>query len=223
MQPILMQAADFSFAPLRTLSLLIDFPEAPQKWEMSRELGQWNCRCELPPGEYGYRFLVNEALELNDPQANVYQPDAENKLWSYLRIGSDGKRRYNWEPYPVTLTGFAVTSVVGEKLPALQKKKFNLHVDKQAAAGFQFSNVSGLHTVTTAWFGPTGTLYEYSESILCGETGGEPILWFWLPLDSTSPQGRWRFTLFVDGEALLTDYFLAEQQNVYSYNRFQNK
>lgn len=93
-------------------------------------------------------------------------------------------------------------------------------MDPKVAARFTFSDVTGLHCVTVAWYKPDGTLDRFAEQYLVEpEMANEKIkLWFWIDLKESKkqiPVGKWILKLFIDGRYILEDSFMINEQSIY--------
>lgn len=179
----------------------------------------WVCECDLKQGEHAYRFLVNGNLTLNDPFANIYYPDEEDKLWSIVVIDNKDERLYNNTQYSLNIDDYCLSSSMSEN--NVIKKNFNEYVDDKIVARFDFTNVTGLHTATVAWYGPNRKIVQVTENnVFCPEGYLKPIkLWFWLDLKDKNIQkseGSWIIKLFIDGEYILEDDFKLSKTNIYS-------
>lgn len=206
---------------IQSLAVIGDFNHFdPKKGKMEKSGQVWTFSQHLPPGEYAYRLLVNGVLELNDPTANLYDLDEAGKLWSMIVINAEGERLYNNTQTTVHIEEYTMHSMIDEHKHR-QKKVFKRTLDAKVVARFDFTNVTGVHTVTTAWVGPSGELFQVVEQNLFKAKGKkEPIkLWFWLDLtDSTHqyPAGVWTIQLFIDGRFVLADHFQLLKTSVYS-------
>ncbi|WP_350343542.1 hypothetical protein PRVXT_002852 [Proteinivorax tanatarense] len=193
---------------------------APENGEMSKKGDNWTLAIDLPPGEYKYRFLVNDNLSINDPKANIYAPDEEDKLWSVLVINNDKKRLYNNQQYSVHLQSYGVSSVLTKEEINKSKKEYNAYLDEKIVTRFEFTNITGIHVVTVAWYNPVGELFQYDENNLFKGDKDEVRLWFWLDLKSKRNEivpGSWKMKLFVNGAFVLEDKFTILKENSYSY------
>lgn len=207
---------------IRTMSIIGSFNNYDSSVDvMSNINGEWICECDLKEGEHAYRFLVNGNLTINDPFANIYYPDEEDKLWSIVVIDNKDQRLYNNTQYSLNIDDYCLSSSMNES--NIIKKEFNELIDDKIVARFDFTNVSGLHTATVAWYGPTGRMIQVTENnVFCPEGYIKPIkLWFWLDLKDKNIQkneGNWIIKLFIDGEYILEDDFQLSKRNLYSTN-----
>ncbi|MBW6410051.1 hypothetical protein [Clostridium weizhouense] len=207
---------------INTVSVIGDFNEYnPDKGVMEKEEGSWIFYCDIKEGEYKYKFLINGELKLNDPTANIYLPDDNEELWSAIIINENDQRLYNNTQYNVNIDKYNITCNINEEKEVVNKKAFNILSDKKVVVRFDFTQVTGLHCVTVAWFNPLGELFQFAEnSLFTPKNNNDPIkLWFWMDLnDSNMKQlcGSWTLKMFVDGEFILEDEFKLNQLNAYS-------
>ncbi len=212
------------YLPINTISVIGSFNNyEPSKCKMVKDNNIWSFNCNLPSGEHKYKFLINGELKLNDSTANIYLPDDNEEVWSIVMINDEDQRLYNNTEYTVHIDKYNISSSISEKLPTANKKVFNTLLDKKVVTRFEFINVTGLHTVTTAWYTPKGELFQVVENNLFKpENEDKPICqWFWMDLKNDTqkyPTGTWTMKLFVDGEFILEDEFNLVKANRYSAN-----
>lgn len=205
-----------------SISVVGEFNEFnPDKGIMEKTGNVWNFDLELPFGEYKYKFLINQNLRLNDSEANLYMPDDNEELWSLIIINEEGIRLYNNEEYSVNIDSYYMNSMVSEADDILLKKAFNTNVDEKAVVRYGFTNVTGIHTVTVAWYNPHGQLVQYTDNNLFkGEEDKEPLfMWFWLDLKENKAKleyGNWTIKLFINGQFILADRFSISNASSYS-------
>lgn len=185
---------------------------AATPYKLAKSGDKWQGSFDIPPGEYRYRFLINQSISLNDPMANYYMPDEKEQLWSVLKVNDSGQRLFNAVEYTVNISGYNITDNMYQQAQAQNKKSFVHQKDERVVTRFEFDNVTGLHTVTTVWFTPLGEVFQVLEENLFKPEEGyyDPlILWFWLSLNENKayPSGSWRVKLFIDGMYILEDEF----------------
>ena len=144
------ETQNFIIQSISVIGTFNDFD--PNKGKMLKEDGKWIFQCSLLPGEYHYKFLINGEIKLNDPLANLYYPDSNEELWSVLIINEEGKRLYNNEEYSLHIGNYNMTSNIYEEIMPINKKEFNVMLDKKVVMCFEFKEVTGLHSVTVVWF-----------------------------------------------------------------------
>lgn len=212
------------YVPISTISVIGEFNNFnPNDGIMVKENDMWVLKCVLQPGEYKYKFLINKELKLNDPIANIYLPDENESLWSTIIINDKNERMYNNTQYTTHIEKYDISSTVSEDEILVNKKTFNTILDKKVVTRFQFTNVTGLHAVTTAWYNPIGELFQITENNLFNppENKKAITLWFWMDLDNKSRKyqlGTWKIKLFIDGEFILEDEFTLLETGAYSAN-----
>ena len=208
--------------PINTISVIGKFNDYdPNKGVMIKEDNKWIFKCDLQTGDHPYKFLINGELKLNDSTANIYLPDDNEELWSIVKINENDQRMYNNTQYTTHIENYNISSSVSEQKNIINKKNFNITLDRKIVTRFQFTNVTGLHTVTTAWYTPTGDLFQVTENnLFMTPDVKEPImLWFWIDLtDNTRkyPFGTWTMKFFIDGEFILEDQFKLLKNSLYS-------
>ena len=172
---------------------------------------QWSVEIgELPCGRYEYRFLINEKFTLNDPSANMFSPDNENKLWSLLAIDENGDRLYNNEQYNVNIESVQVDD---DYYDDVRESMVELTTDKsrQAVLRYEFSRVTGAHAVSILWISPMGNISGWAEETLI-DTDDSEYIWFGLNFADLTDvcSGTWNALLFIDGGYVLKNVFLIQ-------------
>lgn len=186
----------------------------------------WSADLFFPPGEHHYKFLVNDEFKLNDPWANLYLPDEKGQLWSTILINENHERLYNNEQYTVDIEDYVLTNTVTSLPEVVSKKAFSLTMDRSIVARFEFTNISGLHTVTALWYDSWGHLHEFTENLLYSDKESlqqSVFLWFWIDLnepDMEYPEGIWTIKLLIDGKFILEDQMTLLKTLSYSPNGY---
>ena len=190
------------------------------KGVLEKEGDVWFTYIALEPGEHYYKFLINNEILLNDPNANIYLPHAEDGLWSVIKINEEGERLYNNEPYAVHIEDYAVSGTITEEKININKKSFHLRMDKQLVVRLGFREIVGLHAVTVVWYDSRGAFYQMSEQKLYAAEQKEMVfLWYWLDLtefEKEYSEGLWTMKLFIDGSYVLEDKFSVTSSITYS-------
>lgn len=197
----------FYFPQAKRVSVIGDFNDwFGDQNPMERDgRGIWRTKIELGPGEYHYRYLIDNSFELNDPLTNLYLPAGGGRLASLLVIDRAGKHVVNSKKYRLHLKNYGLTNELCEKL-FYTKRDFSLF-DEQIIAYFEFTRIEGLHTLTLLWYKPDGSFYHWDEGILWQE-GNDPVkLWFWLNLCAQMPTGNWNLGIYLNGARILEDKF----------------
>jgi len=209
---------NFSLA-ISKVSVITEFNEKIiEERIMKKYENKWITSFSLNPGEYLYKFLINDKIRLNDPFAKVYIPNKNGELFSYLKINKEGKQLYSSKQYYVNVNDYLLSSVVTDRIINI-KKNFNLNIDKKIVARFQFDIVTGIHTATVVWFNPKGEVFSWAEEKLFKSENCDTnpvILWFWFDLNNEILEGKWFLKLYIDGEYLLEDSFYISRMYIYS-------
>ncbi|SFC07560.1 Glycogen recognition site of AMP-activated protein kinase [Marinospirillum celere] len=184
----------------------------------------WKVSLSLPAGEYKYAFIVNGGIRLNDPEANAYAPDDDEKIWSVLLINAKGQRLHSNQSYRVHLHDYSLaTRFDGPGLPGVHKQ-INLAIDESIVSRFEFTQVEGLHTVTLAWYTPDARLLQWSDHYLVENETSAPIELMFRCQPKTLMQspllGIWSLKMFIDGAFVLEDDFKVVDEEVYSRRDF---
>ncbi|AWZ47681.1 hypothetical protein C3495_01945 [Clostridiaceae bacterium 14S0207] len=219
---VIFEYEEKEYLAVNSIAIIGEFNDFdPNKGKMVKENNKWTFKCLLEPGEYKYKFLINGLLKLNDSTANIYLPDENEELWSVIMINKNNQRLYNHTQYTTHIDKYNITCAINEEQVALNKKSFNIMLDKKVVTRFEFTNVTGIHAVTTAWFTPKGELFQTTENNLfkLPEDDKPIVMWFWMDLENDIhkyPQGKWTMKLFIDGEYILEDQFNLMESSSYS-------
>lgn len=190
--------------------------------QMKKEDNKWFIDVFVRQGEHKYKFLLNEYIRINDSTANVYLPDEKDELWSVIIISKEDKRLFNNTQYTVNVENYNICNKLNDVVTLKNKKNFNLSNDKKVVTRFEFTEVTGLHSVTAVWYSADGTLFDVSENILFTPEDEKVlpiIMWFWIDLNENNrlyPQGIWTMKLFIDGAFILEDNFIIGKTTTYS-------
>ena len=173
---------------------------------MKQKLVYEEVEVDFPAGQSLYKFVFNDEMTLNDPTANLYMPHETGELMSVMLIDEEtGNRLYNNEQYSVELSAYSLNNYISKRLEVVNRNFF-LDTDRKAVVGIGFKNITGVHSVTVAWYTPSGTLDRFSETnLIQPEDEEEAKLWFWLPLEPDLPKGQWVIKIFIDGIFVIED------------------
>lgn len=176
------------------------------------EDGIWSISLELAPGTYKYRFLVNNKFTINDPLANIYLPNELGILMSVIIINDNLQRMINPNKYNVDFHDYLLTTDISE-LPCEQNTHlFFVPQDEKIVCRLDFTNVTGIHTISVLWYTPDMELFDINESILWQPDQSKPVmLWFWI--DSTRnmlKNGTWKIKFLLDGLFIFEDKFVID-------------
>lgn len=82
---VLLKYDDIPDLNIHNISVIGSFNEFDsQKNIMKKDGNVWTYETELPEGEYLYKFMINDGIQLNDPYNNLYEQDKEERL-SHLK------------------------------------------------------------------------------------------------------------------------------------------
>ncbi|MGX8796851.1 hypothetical protein ACR6HW_12330 [Fusibacter sp. JL298sf-3] len=207
---------------IKTLSVIGSFNDYdPGRGRMTLEGNEWVYTFEVGPGEHLYRFWVNDAYELVDPEAGLFSVDDADKLWSLVLIDEQNQRLYNSEDSSVHVEQYFMYNKITNEALNGSKKIFNLMFDQEVCVKFEFTDIVGLHNATIVWFSPFGDVLQVDEHpiFLEDETVSEFHLWSALPIAEIGgqyAQKGWRVNLFINGSFVLEDMFDVHRSSGYS-------
>lgn len=221
---IKLELQDIPELNINTVSVIGSFNHYDETAGMLQKEGEtWTTDVELAPGEHYYRYLINHEIQLNDPAANLYLPHKDEQLWSVITINEKGERLYNNEQYALSIEEYAVSTTLTDAEIGVNKKHFNLLMDKKIVVRLGFREITGLHTVTALWYDSRGQLREIAENMLYADENPEDTvyLWFWTDLGEQGveyPEGLWTMKLFIDGSYILEDQYQISRSFIYGKN-----
>ena len=176
---------------------------------MSKDESRHETGVEFTEGEYHYKYLLGDGLELIDKENKNICIDDEN-YWSVLTIDKDGVVDKEIESY-ATLLEYGISHKMMEVVPDKEESKiFNADKDKQAVCILGFNEIKGFHIATVAWYKPDGELYRFTENDFGSyeESDDDKVmLRFWLDITEIDETdfGNWTVRTFLDGEMIKED------------------
>lgn len=181
---------------------------------MERRRDGWYVEIDLPKGEHSYKFVIDDILVLNDPNATLYLQDDEGEVWSIVEVDSKGEQVTGEYKGTVSLLDHVITNRTREVIEeARYKNSFNLNMDSTVVAGFELGNIRGIHTITAVWVTPLLYMHHISDHIIEVKEGDEndaTDIWFWIDLKDKEreyPYGLWSIKLFINGDFVMEDRF----------------
>lgn len=182
----------------------------------------WFVDIELPTGKYPYKFIINGVLRLNDPNASLYSSDRDGEIWSVVYVGINGELKPESDCGILHLTNHVISNKTMDLIEEVRhKNNFNIHMDSKVAAGFEFCNISGKHTITAIWVNSQYHMHHISDHYIDVNDGDEnnaADVWFWIDLQEKEreyPLGTWYVKLFVDGGFLMEEKFTIGNGGTY--------
>lgn len=164
-----------------------------------------------------YKFVVNQAIRLNDSHSEWYEVDNQGEVWSVY----DGKDKEKIIP-SIELTEYKISDRVRSRLDLVEMKKVINMVDNiKLSVGVHIKNITGTHSITIMWFQPDGRIFSIEERALVvpREHGMcEAETWFWLDVSQITGQyaeGIWGVQVYLDGMLSVNDNF-ALGRRIYS-------
>ena len=179
---------------------------------MSKDESHYDTEVELKEGEYYYKFLLGDGLELIDKENKDICVDG-GELWSVLTIGGDGAIEKEIDS-SATFLEYGIFHKMMEVVPEkIESKIFIAGKDKQAVCILSFNEIRGLHAATVAWYKPDGELHRFAENNFGSYEEADDdkvMLRFWLDIDQIDETdfGNWKVRAFLDGEMIKEDDIL---------------
>ena len=176
---------------------------------MSKDESRHETGVEFTEGEYHYKYLLGDGLELIDKENKNICID-DGSYWSVLTIDKDGVVDKEIESY-ATLLEYGIFHKMMEVVPDKEESKiFNAEKDKQAVCMLSFNEIKGLHIATVAWYKPDGELYRFTENDFGSyeeSDDNKVMLRFWLDITEIDETdfGNWTVRAFLDGEMIKED------------------
>ena len=176
---------------------------------MSKDESRHETGVEFTEGEYHYKYLLGDGLELIDKENKDICVDG-GELWSVLTIGGDGAIEKEIDS-SATFLEYGIFHKMMEIVPEnIEPKVFIAGKDKQAVCILSFNEIRGLHAATVAWYKPDGELHRFAENNFGSYEEADDdkvMLRFWLDIDQIDEIdfGNWKVRAFLDGEMIKED------------------
>ena len=185
---------------------------------MSKDESHYDTEVELKEGEYHYKYLLGDGLELIDKENKDICVDG-GELWSVLTIGGDGAIEKEIDS-SATFLEYGIFHKMMEIVPEnIEPKVFIAGKDKQAVCILSFNVIRGLHAATVAWYKPDGELHRFAENNFGSYEEADDdkvMLRFWLDIDQIDETdfGNWKVRAFLDGEMIKEDDIIISGDGV---------
>lgn len=185
---------------------------------MSKDESRHETGVEFTEGEYHYKYLLGDGLELIDKENKDICVDG-GELWSVLTIGGDGAIEKEIDS-SATFLEYGIFHKMMEIVPEnIEPKVFIAGKDKQAVCILSFNEIRGLHAATVAWYKPDGELHRFAENNFGSYEEADDdkvMLRFWLDIDQIDETdfGNWKVRAFLDGEMIKEDDIIISGNGV---------
>ena len=185
---------------------------------MSKDESRHETGVEFTEGEYHYKYLLGDGLELIDKENKDICVDG-GELWSVLTIGGDGAIEKEIDS-SATFLEYGIFHKMMEIVPEnIEPKVFIAGKDKQAACILSFNEIRGLHAATVAWYKPDGELHRFAENNFGSYEEADDdkvMLRFWLDINQIDEIdfGNWKVRAFLDGEMIKEDDIIISGDGV---------
>jgi len=201
---------------IKSISVIGDF----NNWDGGKNIlkrhddGTWMTEIELSPGKYRYKFLINDSILFNDPNALIYTYDDKGGTASFIIIDESNKRIINTKPASLNIESYSFLSV-DKELSYCENGERKCYKDKHSSIMLKigFSDITGLHTVNAIWYAPNNEIHEIQESVLNdgekNENRKNEAL-FQININDDTIAGEWKLQIFINGSLALEDSFTVE-------------
>ena len=185
---------------------------------MSKDESRHETGVEFTEGEYHYKYLLGDGLELIDKENKDICVDG-GELWSVLNICGDGAIEKEIDS-SVTFLEYGIFHKMMEVVPEkIESKVFIAGKDKQAVCILSFNEIRGLHAATVAWYKPDGELHRFAENNFGSYEEADDdkvMLRFWLDINQIDEIdfGNWKVRVFLDGEMIKEDEIIISGDGV---------
>ena len=185
---------------------------------MSKDESRHETGVEFTEGEYHYKYLLGDGLELIDKENKDICVDG-GELWSVLTIGGDGAIEKEIDS-SATFLEYGIFHKMMEIVPEnIEPKVFIAGKDKQAVCILSFNEIRGLHAATVAWYKPNGELHRFAENNFGSYEEADDdkvMLRFWLDINQIDETdfGNWKVRAFLDGEMIKEDDIIISGDGV---------
>ena len=185
---------------------------------MSKDESHYDTEVEFTEGEYHYKYLLGDGLELIDKENKDICVDG-GELWSVLTIGGDGAIEKEIDS-SATFLEYGIFHKMMEIVPEnIEPKVFIAGKDKQAVCILSFNEIRGLHAATVAWYKPNGELHRFAENNFGSYEEADDdkvMLRFWLDINQIDETdfGNWKVRAFLDGEMIKEDDIIISGDGV---------
>ena len=185
---------------------------------MSKDESRHETGVEFTEGEYHYKYLLGDGLELIDKENKDICVDG-GELWSVLTIGGDGAIEKEIDS-SATFLEYGIFHKMMEVVPEkIESKIFIAGKDKQAVCILSFNEIRGLHAATVAWYKPDGELHRFAENNFGSYEEADDdkvMLRFWLDINQIDETdfGNWKVRAFLDGEMIKEDDIIISGDGV---------
>lgn len=186
---------------------------------MSKDESHYDTEVEFTEGEYHYKYLLGDGLELIDKENKDICVDG-GELWSVLTIGDDGAIEKEIDSSATFLEYGIFHKMMEVMTEKIEPKVFIAGKDKQAVCILSFNEIRGLHAATVAWYKPDGELHRFAENDFGSYEEADDdkvMLRFWLDISQIDETdfGNWKVRAFLDGEMIKEDDIIISGNGVY--------
>jgi len=186
--------------------------------EYDRPERHWFCNCEEEV--IRYKFVINDIIRLNDPNAGRYVEDENWEVWSVP--GECVERKPQLAIYNISNNmQYGVSK-------ALKKAAYTFDRPLDIYVGAGIRHVQGLHSVTYICFQPNGSIYKLEERSIGqfepSEADYEVIFRNHIAsMHGRIADGMWSYQIYLDGKCVVKDYFALKRKVVQVMSMYNYK
>ena len=180
---------------------------------MTKKEDNWFCKIELKDGVYVYKYVFDDYIRLNDPQAKEYIIEENGEVWSKIEIQNNQIVLIE-NLSQVIVNQYVITDKLANKISSdLYRNVFNKIFDEKVAIGISLEGVSKTHSLTVIWYQPDMSIHHIEEQALspnCETETSNALLWLWINLNDYNRQylyGLWSVDIYLDGYNIVHDKF----------------
>lgn len=167
----------------------------------------WFCECDKEIDRY--KFVVNDIIRLNDPNAGKYAEDEKWEVWSVP--GTCTARRPELALYNIS------NNMSNGVAKAVKKAAYTFDRPLDIYTGVGIHQVKGLHSVTYICYQPNGSIFKLEECSIGqfepNEADYEVVFKNHIsPMHGRIAEGIWSFQIYLDGRCVVKDYFVLKRK-----------
>lgn len=165
----------------------------------------------LREGKYTYKFMVNNTIRFNDPDADNYVLDENGEVWSECIVQDELEQ--SKKICSTTVKKYILSNRrILDKL--ISKREFFVSMDTHIYMSTEICMRKGIHSITEVWHRADGILYAVREHPVEMKNDGINKKIFFISLNSKKIRlGIWRIDIYVDGKKMISEYFSIAFRN----------
>jgi hypothetical protein len=170
---------------------------------------QWSIDLNLAKGTYYYKFLIDDQLWINDPQADFYFNDGKGALNSVIKVNKDNSLTPNNDYGVITdicLNNSFNKQVLMKKVKTIDQNTFNIS-SGQVFVYHSIKDFVGEVELSYVWCTPDLRVYDCESTLITG-TEGEQRLYSSISLKGEDIRpGLWKLFILLNGSLIVKKEF----------------